>query len=87
METLSSDELAPCWVVKNLQSCSEETVWRGPWPKDVCRGAFYYPIAVKPGCRQSHRQTHEKAVIQWGTCYPPQRKFPKEISHTIFRRL
>ena len=26
LETLSSDELAPCWVVENLQPCSEETL-------------------------------------------------------------
>jgi hypothetical protein len=57
LEILSSNELAPYWVIENLQPRSEETLWRGMWPRAVRRKAFYYPIAVKPGCKR--RQTQE----------------------------
>jgi len=51
LEIHSSNELAPYWVAENLQPCSEETLWMGMWPRAVRRKAFYYPIAVKPGCK------------------------------------
>lgn len=59
LETVSSDSLAPCWVVEILEPNSEEKLWMGLWSRAVPRGAFYYPIAVKPSCRRSHRWTQE----------------------------
>jgi len=55
----TSDGLAPCWVAGKLQPHSQVKNWRGLWPSAVCKGAFYYPIAVKPGCRWTHTGTQE----------------------------
>jgi hypothetical protein len=51
LEILSSNELAPYWGVESLQPRSEETLWRSMRTRAVCRKAFYYPVAVKPGCK------------------------------------
>ena len=56
LETHCSDGSAPCWVTQNLQPHPQEKHWKCLWPSAVCRGALFYPIAVKPGCRQTHRR-------------------------------
>ena len=82
LETLSSDKLAPCWVV---QPCSEETLWRGLWPRAVRRGAFYYPIAVKPGYRESNRLRNCSYTV--GYEQSSSVEYSQKMSHTFFRRL
>jgi len=44
---------------RKLQPHSQENLQRGLWPRAVCREAFYYPKAMKPGCRLSHKRTRE----------------------------
>jgi len=85
LETLSSNELAPCWVVENLQPFTE-TLWRGLWPRAVCRGAFYYPVTVKPGCRQSHGQTQELQLYR-GYEQSSSADYSQKMSHIFFMRL
>ena len=57
LETHTSNGLAPAKWQKNY-SHSQEDHWKGLWPSAVCRGAFYYTIAVKPVCR-THSGTQE----------------------------
>jgi len=64
----TSDELAPRWLAEKLQPHSQEKHWRGLWPSAVCRGAFYYHIAVKPGCRWTHRGTECEWMLYTGVC-------------------
>jgi len=52
LETHHSDGLVPFWVAEKLQPKLQEKHWRVLWPHAVPSGAFYYPIAVKPGCRR-----------------------------------
>ena len=77
LEIPSSNELAPCWGVENLQPRSEETLWRGMWPRAVCRKAFYYPVAVKPGCK---RRWTQESQLYGGVCaILLSGKFPKKF--------
>jgi len=54
-------------MAEKLQPHSQENHWRGLWPSAVCRGALYYPKAVKPGCTRTHRGTQEY-LLYTGVC-------------------
>ena len=70
-------------MAEKLQPHSQENHWKGLWPSAVCRGTFYYAIAVKPGCRRTHSGTKELlsytgvcAILSW-------RKFPNTVSQIL----
>ena len=86
LETLTSDELAPCCVVENLPPRSNETLWSGLWSRAVHRGTFYYPIAVKPVCRRIHTGTHECQLYTGVWAILITRTFQK-MSHSFIRRV
>jgi hypothetical protein len=65
LETHKSDGLAPYWEAEKLQPHLQEKHWRGLWPHAVNREAFYYHMAVKPGCRRIHRGTQEWLLYTW----------------------
>jgi hypothetical protein len=54
----------------------------GLWPSAVHKGAIYYPIALKPGCRQNGRGTHEW-LLYAGVCAVISRKFPITVSKLL----
>jgi hypothetical protein len=70
-------------VVENLQPCSEETLWRGLWPRAVHRGAFYYTIAVKPAHGQSQRRAEELQLYSGVCTILLSGKFPKNVSQLL----
>jgi hypothetical protein len=63
LETHCSDGMAPCRGAEKLKPHSHKKHWRCPRQRAVCRGTFYYPTAVKPGCRRIHIGT------RWNGCY------------------
>jgi len=56
--TIAMEWLHAGWQKKVTATITEKH-WKSLWPSNVQRGAFYYPIAVKPGCRWTHRGTQE----------------------------
>ena len=69
-------------MAEKLQPHSQENDWKGLWPSAVCRGAFYYTIAVKPGCR-THSGTQE-LLSNTGVCaILICRKFPNTVSQIL----
>ena len=70
-------------MAEKLQPHSQKNHWKGLWPSAVCTGAFYYAIAVKPGCRRTHSGTQELlsytavcAILIW-------RKFANTVSQIL----
>jgi hypothetical protein len=64
-------------MAEKLQPHSQKKHWRSLWPSAACRGAFLYPVAVKPGCRQPYKRDLGMTAIQWGMCYIHQQKIPR----------
>jgi hypothetical protein len=74
----TSDGLAPCWVAEKLQPH-----WRCLLQSVVHRGALYYTIAVKHGCRRTHRGTQEW-LLHTGVCaILISEKFPNIVSQLL----
>jgi hypothetical protein len=57
--------------------------WKGPWPSAVSRAAFYYPIAVKPGCRKTHSGTREWLLYTGVCAILISGKFPNSVSQLL----
>jgi len=79
----SSNGLDPCLMAEKLQPHLHKKQRRGLWPRALHRGAFYYPIAVKPGCRQTHRGTREWLLYTGVCAILICRKFPNTVSHLL----
>jgi len=50
-------------VAEKLQPHRQEKQWRSPWSSAVRRGAFHYPVAVKPDCKQPDKRNLGMAAI------------------------
>ena len=82
LETHTSNGLALAKWQKNY-SHSQQNHWKCLWPSAVCRGAFYYATAMKPGCRRTHSGTQE-LLSYIGVCaILICRKFPNTVSQIL----
>ena len=79
--------LAPCWVAEKLQPHSQEKHRRGLWPTAVSRGAFYYPIALKPSSRQSQRDVIVNGCYTMGHSLFTSEENTQILSQSFCRRL
>jgi len=86
LEAHCSYGLAPCWVAEKLQQHTQEKHWRGLWPRAVHRGALYYPIAVKPGCRRNQRGHDGNGCYTMQYVPSASAENSKIMSYSLFRR-
>jgi len=73
-------------VAEKLQPHSQEKQWRGVWPSAVCRGAFYYTIAVKPGLEELIEGLRN-CSYRLGYALPSSAENSQILSHRFFRWL
>jgi len=66
---------------KTTATITRETM-ESLWPSAVHKGAFYYTIAMKPGCRHIGTRTHEWLLYTW-VCAIISRKFPITSSQLL----
>jgi len=79
------------WLHAGWQKNYSHTLRRnsrgGLWPSAVCRGAFYYPIDMKPGCRRTPRGTRKWLLHTWVCAILISEKFPNTVSQLLLEAL